>query len=138
MFGLKNGDLAAIIAIIAKYGEVEKAYIFGSRAKGNYKNGSDVDIALKGEKITFQTISGISYELNEETLMPYHFDVLNYHALDNRELISHIDRVGICFYDQMSNYDFNGLDVGRVSEEKITGYPDTSGLDKDKHPGSKR
>jgi predicted nucleotidyltransferase len=105
MFGLKDEDLITTTDILAKYSEVEKAYIFGSRAKGNYKNGSDVDIALKGEKITFKTISGISYELNEETMLPYHFDVLNYHTLNNPELVNHIDRVGICFYEKSSEYD---------------------------------
>lgn len=132
MFGLKNGDLTAIIAIIAKYDDVEQAYIFGSRAKGNYKNGSDVDIALKGDTISFQTIRDISYELNEETLMPYRFDVLNYHTLDNRELINHIDRVGIRFYDKMSQYHPDGLCAGRVSEDNHSGYSDNCGLDKDK------
>jgi predicted nucleotidyltransferase len=100
MFGLKDEDITKTIAILAKHSEVEKAFIFGSRAKGNFKNGSDVDIALMGNKITFKTISGISYELNEETLMPYHFDVLNYHTIDNQELVNHINRVGVCFYKQ--------------------------------------
>lgn len=118
MFGLKDVDLKTITDIFTKYSEVEKAFIFGSRAKGNYKNGSDVDIALKGEKITLQTITNISYQLNEETLMPYHFDVLNYHALNNQELINHIDRLGICFYEKVSEYDFNRLSIGQVSEEK--------------------
>jgi predicted nucleotidyltransferase len=134
MFGLRNEDLNSIIAIIAKYEEVEKAYIFGSRAKGNYKNGSDVDIALKGENIPFNTINNISYELNEETIMPYHFDVLNYHTLNNQELISHIDRVGKCFYEKfygkLSEQESNKLYVGQVSEENNSVYLDISMPDK--------
>src|ERR1700712_3039706 len=97
MFGLKENDINAISSILKQYGEVEKALIFGSRAKGNYNNGSDVDVALKG-RISFETVSRISYLLNEETIMPYKFDVLNYHTIQNVQLANHIDSVGIMFY----------------------------------------
>jgi predicted nucleotidyltransferase len=108
MFGLKDEDLTTIRNILAKRGEVEQAFIFGSRAKGNYKSGSDIDIALKGERIDYDTISGIRYELNEETIMPYHFDVVNYHTLNNSELINHIDRMGNCFYERSGKGEKNG------------------------------
>lgn len=97
-FGLSSADLEAIVAILQKHPQVMEAVIFGSRAKGNYKIGSDVDVALKGEKLDFNTISNISYLLNEETLMPYKFDVLNYHTISNAELVEHINRVGLSFY----------------------------------------
>ena len=97
-FGLTTLDIETIVAILRKQPLVMEAIIFGSRAKGNYKNGSDVDIALKGEKLDFKTITHISYVLNEETLMPYKFDVLNYHTISNTELVEHVDRVGLSFY----------------------------------------
>lgn len=99
-FGLTGEDVAAIIAILSQEPYVDKAFIFGSRAKGNFKNGSDVDIALKGKNLTFNTISRISYLLNEETRMPYKFDVINYHTIEEPALATHIDRVGIEFYSQ--------------------------------------
>lgn len=98
MFGLKESDILAINQILASYHVIEEAYIFGSRAKGNYKNGSDVDIAIKGENVTYQSILDISSCLNEETMMPYHFDVLNYYSINNKELCEHIDRAGILLY----------------------------------------
>ena len=98
-FGLKQTDLDAIISILEKYSDIESAVIFGSRAKGNYKNGSDVDIALKGKSLNFDLINQISYWLNEESLMPYKFDILNYHTISSQDLIDHIDRVGIEFYN---------------------------------------
>jgi predicted nucleotidyltransferase len=98
LFGLKREDIQNIIAVIQKYAEVEEAVIFGSRAKGNYKVSSDIDIALKGIHISHKTTGSISYTLNEETLMPYQFDVLNYHTLSNADLQKHINRVGISFY----------------------------------------
>jgi uncharacterized protein len=97
-FGLLDTDIEAIIQIISKHDKVKNALIFGSRAKGNFKNGSDVDIALKGIGIDFDTIVNISYLLNEESAMPYKFDVLNYSSIKELALTEHIDRVGIEIY----------------------------------------
>jgi Nucleotidyltransferase domain. len=97
-FGLKEDDLQNIIDILQQQPEVEEALIFGSRAKGNYRAGSDVDMAIKGDGINLKIITHISYLLNEETVMPYQFDVLNYHSIRNLELVEHIDRAGISFY----------------------------------------
>ena len=95
-FGLKKDDLEAIFRVLASVADIEKAVIFGSRAKGNYKQGSDVDIALftPNKNVALH----IAFLLNEETLMPYHFDVLDYYTIINQKLKDHIDRVGIVFY----------------------------------------
>lgn len=101
IFGLKDEDLQNIIAVVQQYAEVEEAIIFDSRAKGNYKNGSDVDIALKGTALNYETTTDISYTLNEETQMPYRFDVLHYHTISNNDLTGQIDRMGISFYKRL-------------------------------------
>ncbi len=101
MFGLKDSDLEEIKKIISDFKEVEVAYMFGSRAKGNYRHGSDVDIALKGKDLTFSIVSSIAGILNEDTLMPYKFDVLNYYSISNKELVEHIDRVGVVFWENL-------------------------------------
>ncbi len=103
LFGLKQNDVENIISILKAHNEVEEALIFGSRAKGNYENGSDVDIALKG-KLNFEIVSRISYLLNEETLMPYRFDVLNYDTIKNKDLSKHIDRAGVSFYQRSKSF----------------------------------
>lgn len=100
VFGLPDNDLATIIEVLSLKPEINKAYIFGSRAKGNFKKGSDVDIALKGNLLNYEIINQISYFLNEETLMPYTFDILNYDGITNADLLEHIDRVGIEFYSR--------------------------------------
>jgi predicted nucleotidyltransferase len=100
MFGLSKEDIETINMVISKRREVEQALIFGSRAKGNYKNGSDVDIVLKGKNITRDTILSISGELNDETIMPFQFDILNFSTIKNEELIEHIKRVGELIYKQ--------------------------------------
>ena len=100
-FGLLDVDIEIIMQILRKNPKVERAYIFGSRAKGNFINGSDVDIALKGTDLDFDTISQVSYWLNEETNMPYRFDVLNYESINEPKLLEHIDRLGIEFYSRL-------------------------------------
>jgi len=97
-FGITDGDLQNIVSVLTMFPEVEHAIIFGSRAKGNYKNGSDVDIALKGKNISFLTVTRINAILNEETSMPYKFDVLNFETITNIELMEHIDRIGMEIY----------------------------------------
>ncbi|MEY4875215.1 MAG: hypothetical protein RL708_364 [Bacteroidota bacterium] len=92
--GLLASDMVIIKSVLHQYSEIETAILFGSRAKGNYKNGSDVDIALKGKNLTDGIINKIHFELNNETLLPYKFDVLNYQTITNKELQEHIDRVG--------------------------------------------
>ncbi len=105
-FGLKGGDIKDIITILSQHPEVEEAYIFGSRAKNIYKNGSDVDIAVKGDALNFNIVRHISYLLNEETQMPNFFDVLNYHTINNKDLLDHIDRVGRLLYSKISSSKF--------------------------------
>lgn len=70
-FGLLKSDISSIVEVISNYDRVDQAFLFGSRAKGNFRTGSDVDLALKGKTLDFETVSKISYILNEETLMPY-------------------------------------------------------------------
>ena len=97
MFGLTNEELQIIIDIINLHPQINEALIFGSRALNTYKKGSDIDIALKGIEIATitATISGI---LNEETPLPYFFDVLDYNLINNEELKNHIDRMGQQIY----------------------------------------
>lgn len=97
-FGLRDGDLETIIKTIRQFPEIEKAAIFGSRAKGNHKPGSDLDIAIWGNEISFSILSRLHAILEEESPMPYFFDILDYSHLDHRELKDHIDRVGIVFF----------------------------------------
>lgn len=101
MFGLSDSDIISIKNVPEKHPEVKQAYIFGNRAKGNYRIGSDVDIALKGDGILFKNVLTIASFLNEETLMPYQFDVLDYSAIQAELLVDRIDRMGILFYEKL-------------------------------------
>ena len=97
MFGLKNSDLRIIRQALKQHPNVKEALLFGSRAKGTHHPGSDVDIALKGNELR-ETVLKLSIYLNQESLLPYQFDIIDYHTIDNEKLIDHIDRVGVLIY----------------------------------------
>lgn len=92
--GLRQSDIDYIIKVISEFSEIEKAIVFGSRAKGNFKPGSDVDIAIYGDNITFDTLSALHSRLEEQGPLPYFFDVVDYTHLNHKELKKYIDRAG--------------------------------------------
>jgi uncharacterized protein len=99
-FGLAEKDIETIKSVFSRFAQVEEVLIFGSRAKGNYKKGSDIDLAIKGKNVTDNIVSKIYGILEDEILLPYKFDVVNYAAISNPEFIDHINRVGISFYQK--------------------------------------
>lgn len=100
MFGLLDRDIKYINEALRKFEEVEKAVIFGSRAMGNYKKGSDVDLAIMGEKITSKTLFMLNDYLNEVLPIPYFFDLLHYEKISNEKLKKHIDEEGKVLYER--------------------------------------
>ena len=91
-FGLKESDLLELHSIFTKYPEIEKVIIFGSRAQGNHKQGSDVDIALIGHGVA-NILAKVWGELEDETKMPYFFDLVDYINSDI-PIKNHIDEFG--------------------------------------------
>ncbi|MCK5700073.1 MAG: nucleotidyltransferase domain-containing protein [Cyclobacteriaceae bacterium] len=104
-FGLTEKHIEVILRRASKFKEIERVVIFGSRSIGNYKKGSDVDLALKGLNVSQQIADKLRYELSEKTNLPYFFDVVCYNCLKNKSLIKHIDELG---KDINSVYSLNG------------------------------
>ena len=98
-FGLKDETIQKIIGIFQKYSCVREVYLYGSRANGNFKKGSDIDLTLKGDNIDLTTMNRIANEI-DDLLLPYTFDISIFTHLDNDSLIEHINRVGILFYQR--------------------------------------
>lgn len=98
-FGLTNREIQAVRSVFKKFPDVEKVVILGSRAMGNFKRGSDVDLAIMGD-VKSETVDKISSILNEETTLPYMFDVIQYESISNKELKRHIDEQGTLFYGE--------------------------------------
>ena len=96
-FGLTDDDIEQAQQVFLSFSDIATVTLFGSRAMGNYKRGSDIDLALKGD-ITTSLVTQVSAKLNEETSLPYFFDVIDYHTITNAELRDHIDQYGQVFY----------------------------------------
>ncbi len=103
MFGLKEEHINSIQSILKKYSNVEKAFIYGSRAKGNYENGSDIDLSLEGGKLDYTTLLKIESDLDNLNL-PYQIDLSIYHNIKNQDLKDHITRIGQIFYEKISTF----------------------------------
>ena len=97
-FGLSCENLEAIVSIIKKYEEVEKAVIFGSRARGDYKDCSDIDIALFGNTLTHTINTKIFYDI-DELYLPYKIDLINFNSIEDEDAIKeNILKEGIEIY----------------------------------------
>lgn len=100
MCGLSDKDLQCIIDAVKKYEEIDKAVIFGSRAMGNYKKGSDIDLCIFGQNITNSIVAELYDYLDEVAPLPYFFDLLHYEKLNNENLKKHIEQVGKLIYSR--------------------------------------
>lgn len=96
-FGLKDETINKINSVFEKIPEVEQVIIYGSRAKGNYRNGSDIDITLKGAELSYKILDTIISEIDDLDT-PYMFDVSIFDKLNAPSLEEHINCVGLIFY----------------------------------------
>lgn len=97
LYGLKPNVIIDIQRIFQQHPNITKAILYGSRAKGNYKIASDIDLTLEGEQLNYAELIKVELEL-DELLLPYTIDLSIYHQIDNPDLIEHIQRVGKIFY----------------------------------------
>ncbi len=98
-FGLSENVCAIVRTILNQYPAVQKAVIYGSRAKGNYHNGSDIDLTLLGDALDYDTLSAIAWALDDSDI-PHTVDLSLFETIENPALREHIHRVGIVFYER--------------------------------------
>ena len=98
-FGLSKKTQQMICSVFQRHPGIDKAIIYGSRANGSYRNGSDIDLTLLATDLTSEQLDIVLMELDELN-SPYMMDVSLYEQLQSIELKSHIDRVGRCFYEK--------------------------------------
>lgn len=101
-FGLKDSELCLLQELFAANERISKVILYGSRAKGNYKPFSDVDITLVGEGLSRRDLNEFLTRLDESSL-PYIFDVSIFEKLNNPELIDHINRRGVEIYSKQES-----------------------------------
>jgi predicted nucleotidyltransferase len=95
--GLTDRDIKTIQGIFRKHPEVSMVYLFGSRAAGTQKPGSDVDLAIMNAGVSMETVCMIKGEL-EESSLPYLIDLVNYTDVKHKEFREHIQNIGIEFF----------------------------------------
>ncbi|VAW45712.1 Nucleotidyltransferase domain protein, Caur_2868 group [hydrothermal vent metagenome] len=105
LYGLTIKDIEKLQSIFKKYPQVNQVILYGSRAKGNYRPSSDIDLTLVGE-IEWPDFQKIEIDL-DDLLLPYQIDLSIMSHISNPELLKHIQRVGQPFYQQPNSSDTN-------------------------------
>lgn len=97
-YGLSAQALEKIRDVFTRYPQVEEAVLYGSRARGDYKNGSDIDLTLRGgDALTHTILSRIANDLDDQ-LLPYTIDLSIFKNIRNPEMVDQIKRVGVALY----------------------------------------
>lgn len=99
-FGLSESTIEKICTVFAGYPQVEQAVLYGSRAKGNYKHGSDIDLTLRGRSLTWDILYKLLQEI-DDLMLPYTFDLSIFAQISDPDLVDHIRRVGVTFYEKV-------------------------------------
>ena len=97
-FGLDPQIIASTRQILSRHSGIERAIIYGSRAKGTYRRGSDIDLTLVGTTLTYDDLVQIIQEF-DDSLIPYKIDLSLWHFIRDPAVRSHIERRGKVLYD---------------------------------------
>ncbi len=98
-FGLSERTLAKIRAVFSDCPDIDRVILYGSRAKGNYCNGSDIDLTIVGDRVTAEQFSRLQLAL-DDLLLPYTIDLSLIRQIDSPALLAHIRRIGVVFYER--------------------------------------
>lgn len=112
-FGLNSTTINQISAVFKRFPEIDQAIIYGSRANGNFRQGSDIDLTLIGEHLTQALLVPIVLALDDLNL-PYLFDLSIYEQLQSSDLKAHIGRVGQTFYQKNASFHVSKVDSSRA------------------------
>jgi len=96
---LSQLTLNKLCSVFQEHDAIESVVIYGSRAKGNYKIGSDIDLTIKGKLMPFLELMQVEDEI-DDLYLPYLVDLSQYQQLKNMDLIEHIERVGVSIYEK--------------------------------------
>ena len=97
-FGLSDTVIRELQDVFLRHANIEKVLIFGSRSKGNYRAGSDIDLAVVGQGIDYSQLLAIQCEIDDLELL-YSIDLLDYQKEKGTPIGDHIDRVAQIFYE---------------------------------------
>jgi predicted nucleotidyltransferase len=95
--GLNAATQEKLNSLFAKHSSIDAVILYGSRAKGSFKPGSDIDLMIKAAEMSLSDLFSLENEI-DDLYLPYKVDISLFHQLENPNLIDHIQRVGIVFY----------------------------------------
>lgn len=96
-FGLPSPTLQALQNVFMQNGKIEKVTLYGSRAIGTFKIGSDIDLCITGPQMTLTELLHLENEI-DDLLLPYKIDLSLRHQIENSDLLAHIDQFGIALF----------------------------------------
>ena len=102
-YGLDDAVIARIQEVLSRFPQVDRAMLYGSRAMGNYRQGSDIDLTLDGgDDLELKTLYQIMDEI-DDLLLPYTFDLSVLRLINDHEVLEHIRRAGVVFYNRVNS-----------------------------------
>ena len=93
-FGLPSHVIDRLKALFAKYPDIQQVTLYGSRAKGNYRHNSDIDLLLTAPTLSWRRFNNLELEI-DDLLLPWKVDLALEHQVDNQDLLEHVARVGV-------------------------------------------
>lgn len=96
-FGLSDSALEALRKVFSLHPAVREVRIYGSRAIGTFRDGSDIDLVMYGHTLTDSIRNKISQEIDELNL-PWMVDLSLIEMIKDPDLLDHIARIGVLFY----------------------------------------
>lgn len=96
-FGLEQKSIEVMNNIFEQYEQIEQVIIYGSRAMGNFRAGSDIDLTIKADRFSFSDVAAIENQI-DDLMLPYKIDISLFHQIEDPDLLAHIKRAGRVFY----------------------------------------
>ncbi|MCF8176874.1 MAG: nucleotidyltransferase domain-containing protein [Sulfuritalea sp.] len=101
-YGLPDPVVEKLRGVFKQYPQVSRVSLYGSRAKGNFQPGSDIDLCVEGNVLTLADLFEIENRI-DDLLLPWKVDLSLRHGIHNPELLEHIDRVGVKLFEADSS-----------------------------------
>jgi len=98
-FGLTESAIVKLVGVFAACPQIERVILYGSRAKGTFRNGSDIDLTIIGDAVTHDQLLALANQL-DDLLLPYKIDLSLLRQIENADLLEHIRRVGVVFFER--------------------------------------
>jgi predicted nucleotidyltransferase len=95
--GLSANTITKIHHLFNQFPAVERVRLYGSRSKGNFRNGSDIDLTIMEHSLDKGQLATIDLAL-DDLMTPYTFDLSIFADIKSPQLIEHIQTVGLDFY----------------------------------------